>query len=133
MRRWWLAAALLALGCDDRPVVNVALVPADVDVPALSTFSRVTLAVDRCDVDVDVVPELHALDVAAGSRPELELDILPGAPVSVWVAAWAGAAVAYEGCSDFARFEAGSESTINLTLSATRTPRLCPTPRAACP
>lgn len=162
MTRWRglaVAAVALLVACDDRPVVVVAVIPASVDVPALSTFSRVTLAVDRCDANESEPVELLTLDASPGSRPEQELDIPPGVKLSVWLAAWvpcpasecapagtrprsgvclcedpaAPQAIAYEGCSSFTRFEAGTESAVTLSLSATRTPALCPTSRNACP
>lgn len=153
----------LALGpvlwaCDQRPVVNVSLSQARVDDPPLSTFARVSLAVDSCDTSASDPLELYTLDVSAGSRPELELDIPPDTALSVWVAAWRpcpaaecvpmvrpssgacvcdqGAAraplrVAYEGCSGYARYPAGeAPRTLNLSLTATQAVPLCPvTPR----
>lgn len=152
-----LVLAVGVLACDDRPVVNVSLSQARVDDPPLSTFARVSLAVDSCDTSATDPLELFTLDVSAGSRPELELDILPDTALSVWVAAWracpaaecvsmarpsAGACVcdqgaqraplrvAYEGCSGYERYPAGAARTVNISLTATQAPALCPvTPR----
>ncbi len=152
-----VALALAAVACDDRPVVNVSLSQARVDDPPLSAFARISLAVDSCDTSATDPLELFTLDVSAGSRPELELDILPDTALSVWVAAWracpaaecvsmtrpsAGSCVcdqgaeraplrvAYEGCSGYERYPAGAARTVNISLTATQTPALCPvTPR----
>lgn len=151
-------ALVLLLACDQRPVVNVSLSQARVDDPPLSTFARVTLAVDSCDTPATAPLTLYPLDVSPGSRPELELDVLPDTALSVWVAAWracpaaecvssarpssgpclcdqgqggAPLVVAYEGCSGYERFPAGgAPRTVNISLTATQAVSLCPvTPR----
>ena len=156
MRFWALFLGLL-VACDGSPVIYVEISTAP-DFPALDTFSRVTLAIDRCIAAPLTVLELDASPEADGTAPHpvIEIDLLPGTEAALWLAAWepcsaatcvdsrlpvAGcvcqpgktpdrAAIAYEACSTFAKVEAGKELRVSLTLTATA--GLCPTTRPPC-
>lgn len=149
-------ASCLAGSCSPSPpTVILQLVPGP-DIVSLDGFVRLQLVASRCDrlgLTLEEIPFRPDPD-GAPPEPAVELDIVPGVPISLWIQAWipcdgpcasdaqaaVGActcvsadpprqAIAADGCTDW--IEVTEDVQVPITLTATA--GLCPAPRAGCP